>query len=146
MTASWKRLGVVSGLRRASTLPVVSTFFLSARCSLARAFVSRYRGAQTSNVSVSKPAKPSGLLSLSAREVPLTKPLWIPQRSARVLVRHVNPKQRATRPQQPPFWYHSLCWGYSNRMSALEKYGGLARLTKSPCARAYDTFYFDRGT
>lgn len=28
VTASWKRLGVVSGLRRTSTLPVVGTFFL----------------------------------------------------------------------------------------------------------------------
>lgn len=32
VTASWKRLGVVSGLRRTSTLPVVGTFFLRLRC------------------------------------------------------------------------------------------------------------------
>lgn len=84
VTASWKRLGVVSGLRRTSTLPVVGTFFLRLRC----ACVSRCCGPRhqmfpyrTRKASASR-RKPCQITQIPRKPVGL--------------VRHVNHKRRLT--------------------------------------------------
>lgn len=84
VTASWKRLGVVSGLRRTSTLPVVGTFFLRLRCAcVSRCCGPRHRmfPYRTRKASASR-RKPCQITQ-------------IPRRPVR-LVRHVNHKRRLT--------------------------------------------------
>lgn len=84
VTASWKRLGVVSGLRRTSTLPVVGTFFLRLRC----ACVSRCCGPRH-RMFPYRTRKASGT---RRKHRQITQ---IPRKPVG-LVRHVNHKRRLT--------------------------------------------------
>lgn len=84
VTASWKRLGVVSGLRRTSTLPVVGTFFLRPRC----ACVSRCCGPRHRMFPYrTRKASGSRRKHRQITQIP-RKPVG--------LVRHVNHKRRFT--------------------------------------------------